>query len=340
MNVGFPDICLVPAAPAPIPTPFPNLALNAQAAPFAVTVWISMMNALNMISMIPMTSGDEAGSASPIKGPGRYTMGNPIVYIELMPGINLLCPTTGNNMINALGAVLVPSLVTVFFTYRAGEDFDFVGAGAGGVTREAVLELDSAMSAPDSLAPGRLLEGSIGYVAIPLFMTDLPTLLHNELEALAPAGMRSLILDLRGCPGGDLDACLRLLDDFLEKGSALATVLEPDGDEAVFVARQGNPYQFPLALIIDRGTASAAELFAGCLKAHGRAVLVGETTYGKGSIQKLVAGFAEPGAHYATVASFTLPNGEAVEGRGVYPDVGVRGADDVLALACAALRGA
>jgi carboxyl-terminal processing protease len=135
-------------------------------------------------------------------------------------------------------------------------------------------------------------------------------------------------------------------------------VIEPDGDEMAFAARQGDPYQFPLALLIDRGTASAAELFAGCLKAHGRAVLVGETTYGKGSIQKLVPGFAEPGAHYATVATFILPNGEPIEGRGVSPHIGLNGgspgqaglyphtpvnggeSDDALALACAALRGA
>ena len=59
MNVGFPDVCLTPAAPSPIPIPYPNFAMNAQAAPFATSVFISMMNALNMASMIPVTTGDE-----------------------------------------------------------------------------------------------------------------------------------------------------------------------------------------------------------------------------------------------------------------------------------------
>ena len=71
------------------------------------------------------------------------------------------------------------------------------------------------------------------------------------------------------------------------------------------------------------GTASAAEILAGCLKAHGRAVVVGERTYGKGSAQAVLPGDAGPGARYATVATFTLPDGEPVEGRGVLPDVEV-----------------
>src|ERR1700733_3950932 len=148
MNIGFPDICLTPAAPAPIPTPYPNMAMNAMAAPFAVTVWISMMNALNMISEIPMTEGDEPGTASPNMGPGRYTMGNPIVFVELMPGINLLCPTTGNDMVNPIGAVLVPSIVNVFFTDRTGE----AAAGQPGLAAAEVEQLDEALAAPEPVA--------------------------------------------------------------------------------------------------------------------------------------------------------------------------------------------
>jgi carboxyl-terminal processing protease len=316
MNIGFPDVCLVPAAPAPIPTPFPNLAMNAMAAPFAVTVWISMMNALNMISSIPMTSGDEGGSASPIKGPGRYTMGNPLVYVELMPAINLLCPTTGNNMVNPLGAVLVPSAVNVFFTLRADE----AGPGAD-VSDAAVAALGAAVTACDGVRGARLLDGGVGVVEIRTFVRDLSTLLHNELRRLEAGGMRALVLDLRGCPGGDLDAALALADDFLDRGALLATRLDPDGDEVPIHARQGDPYAFPLAIVVDGGTASAAELFAGCMQAHGRAVVVGERTYGKGSTQRLVPGFSSPGARYETVATFVLPGGAPIEGRGVSPDV-------------------
>jgi carboxyl-terminal processing protease len=76
-----------------------------------------------------------------------------------------------------------------------------------------------------------------------------------------------------------------------------------------------------LIVLVDRHTASVAELFAGALQAHGRAVVVGERTYGKGTAQKLLPGFSDPHACYATVATFTLPNGAPVEGRGICPDV-------------------
>ena len=111
MNIGFPDVCLTPAAPVPIPIPYPNLAMNVQAVPFAVKVMFTMMNALNMGSKIPITMGDEAGSAHPLfKQMGQFTMGNPKVMLEGLPGINLACPTTGNMMNNPIGLVAVPSV--------------------------------------------------------------------------------------------------------------------------------------------------------------------------------------------------------------------------------------
>src|SRR3954470_22036334 len=99
MNMGFPDVCNTVVGPATVPIPYPNIAMNAQASPFSPNVKITMMSALNMASRIPMTSGDEAGTAHPmVKQAGAYTMGNPIVDINNMPAINLTCPTTGNNM--------------------------------------------------------------------------------------------------------------------------------------------------------------------------------------------------------------------------------------------------
>jgi carboxyl-terminal processing protease len=337
MNIGFPDICLTPAAPAPIPVPYPNMAMNAMAAPFAVTVWISMMNALNMISEIPMTEGDEPGTASPNMGPGRYTMGNPIVFVELMPGINLLCPTTGNDMVNPIGAVLVPSIVNVFFTDRAGE----AATAQPGLAAAEVEQLDEALAAPEPIARGAMIDARTARVAIARFTIDAPSLLFTEIERLKREGMEGLVLDLRGCPGGDLDACLRLAADFLDRGAEIVTQIDGDGDETVHRARHAAAYTFPLALLVDGLTASAAEIFAGALQAHGRAVIVGERTYGKGTAQRLVPGFAEPAAHYATVATFTLPDGEPLEGRGVLPDVEVHteGALEAARAVCARLLG-
>ena len=195
MNIGFPDVCPTPVGPAVVPIPYPNLAMNVQATPFSEVVKVSMMNALNTLSQIPMTTGDEAGTAGPIKGPGRYTMGNPIVYVDLMPAIHLTCPTTGNNMNNALGAVLVPSATNVFYCLCAEAD---------------------ALRPSGPVVSGELLPGAVGCLRASLFTMDLPSLIHREVQALLGGGMAALILDLRGNPGGDLDAFLRLADDFLD----------------------------------------------------------------------------------------------------------------------------
>src|SRR5258708_6126146 len=108
-NKGFPDVCLTPVLGAlPIPIPYTNQAMNAQASGFAETVFISSMNAINLRTTIPVTTGDEEGTESRNTEVGQYTMGNEVVYVEAMPAINLLCPTTGNDM-NCDGAVVDPS---------------------------------------------------------------------------------------------------------------------------------------------------------------------------------------------------------------------------------------
>lgn len=331
MNIGFPDVCLTPAFPAPIPIPYPNFALNAQAAPFSVLVMITMVNALNMASKIPITFGDDPGTAHPMfKQMGAYTMGNPIVFIEKLPGITLLCPTTGNNMNNPIGAVLVPSAVNVLYTYRdpgAGEP------GAGDPHGRS-LDQDELRALHASLQDGAplfcrdaLLPGGIGHLAILRFTAELPTAVYNQVQRLEAAGMRSLILDLRGCPGGELDAAVRLAGDFLERGAVIARTWDSDGDEIALEARSDDPYRFPLVVLIDGWTASAAELFAGAVQAHGRAILVGARTHGKGSAQAVLPALEGPGAGYVTVARCALPDGTEIQGRGVRPDLEVPGED-------------
>jgi len=301
MNIGFPDVCNTPVGPAVVPIPYPNFALNAQAVPFSPIVRCSMVNALNQASTIPMTFGDDPGVAHPtFKGTGRYTMGNPIVHVDKLPAINLLCPTTGNNMNDGVGAVLVPSVTNVFYTYAGVVD-----------------ALEDALTQPLP-GPGRMLDAETGYLAIACFSFDMPTRVGSEIARLQAQGMRSLVLDLRDNPGGELDACVRLADDFLERGLEIVRVVDADGDELVYRARQDDPHRFPLVLWVNRNTASAAEIFVGSLKAHGRATVVGEATYGKGTGQKLLPG--EEGALYATVGRCLLPGGVEIDGVGVEPD--------------------
>ena len=312
MNVGFPDVCATPVGPVPVPIPYPNMAMNATAVPFAPNVLISFVPGLNMGAETPITLGDQAGVESPFMGPGRYTLGNPIVMVDALPAINLLCPTTGNDFINALGAVMVPSITNVFYS-RAG------GPHPGAIDAAAMAALSAALAEPAPVE--RLSPDGVAFIAVPVFSSGVPARVYSAVSRWGADRVTAMILDLRGCPGGELVAALELAGDFLPDGSVLVTATDTDGDDTVYRARQERPYRFPLVVLVDRHTASAAEVFAGALQAHGRAVVVGERTYGKGTAQKLLPGGADLRACYATVATLTLPNGEPVEGRGITPDV-------------------
>lgn len=336
MNIGFPDVCLTPAGPAVVPIPYPNLAMNAQATPFSPVVKVTMVSALNLGSKIPMTSGDEAGSAHPlVKQMGAYTMGNPIVFIDKLPAVHLTCPTTGNGMNNGLGAALVPSVTNVFYTLAPNGPRE-----SSGRTWERDLDFEALTALEDALSRGLAEHGldadGIGQVRIAAFSPHVPGQMHALLRAYAEAGLRGLIVDLAGCPGGDVSASLALLADFLPEGARLAVRVDADGDETTLRSRTRAPYPWPLAVLMDGDTASAAELFAAGLASHGRAVLVGERTYGKSAAQAVVTDpDGRPRSH--TAATFCGPRGEVVEGIGVSPDLRASGAEERLARAREAL---
>lgn len=287
MNMGFPDVCLTPAAPSPVPIPYPNMGMHAMAAPFVPTILLSMMPALNMGSMIPMTMGDEPGVANPMfKQTGMFTMGSPKVLLQGMPAITLTSMTTGNNMNNPVGMVAVPGAVNVLYTLASG-------AAAGGDVEAAVGD------------------DGVAVVAPAVIRGDLPARVH---ALLAPGTATALVLDLRGCPGGELTAALELLRDLLPAGAPVATVVDGDGDAVVHRAR-GDVFGGPVLVLVDEQTASAAEVVAGALQAHARALVVGRPTYGKGVARAAVDG------RMVDVARVLLPDGRALDGAGVTPDM-------------------
>jgi carboxyl-terminal processing protease len=152
-------------------------------------------------------------------------------------------------------------------------------------------------------------------------------------------GARALVVDVRGNRGGELGSFLALAAAFLPRGSELVTVIDGDGDAAVHRAQHDPLYDAPVAVLVDRETASAAELFAGCLQAHGRAVVVGETTTGKATSHVFLPHAG--GADYVTAARCLLPGGLDIQGRGVAPDMLAAVGKDALAVAagCATARG-
>lgn len=313
MNIGFPDVCLTPAGPAVVPVPYPNFAMTAQAAVFSPIVKVSGVNALNLGSMIPMTSGDEAGVAHPtIKGPGKYVMGNPIVYVDRMPAINLTCPTMGNTGNNALGAVLVPSAVNVFYTY-AEQVPAAVDASVAAKLGDEMLGRSA-----NATISWSMIDETIGIVRIGVITTDMARQFHVACKALQDLGADKLILDLRDCPGGDLDGAVEWAARFLPEGAEILRMEDADGDELIRQATLPATYTMPLVLWVNENTASAAEIFVAALKAHGRARVIGRRTYGKSTVQHFIAGQTSAFA-YPTVARWSVRGGTDHDG-GVLPD--------------------
>ncbi len=325
MNMGFPDVCLTPAGPSVVPVPYPNIAMNMMAAAFSLIVFITKRPGLNMGSTIPLTTGDEGGVAHPtIKGPGSYTVGNPKVFVDKLPAINLTCPTKGNGVNNGLGMVAVPSIVNVFYSLvpKASSESDPAQKARDPYARE--LDLAAAESLSETMKGGLgcsdVAEDGIGVLRIHMFSRALPSEVWSALKGLEQRGLRGLIVDLAGCPGGDVEACLNLAGDFLPEGTHLAILREADGDETLHKSVTETPFSFPLAIVVDEHTASAAEVLAGCLAFHGRAVLVGSKTFGKGAAQQVLT--AEDGAlHTASFAELLLPDGSRIEGVGLTPQV-------------------
>jgi carboxyl-terminal processing protease len=174
---------------------------------------------------------------------------------------------------------------------------------------------------------GKLLDDGIGYVKIRLFSSTTDTLLGELLDQLnaKAKGLRGLVLDMRRNPGGLLDQGIRVADRFIADGLIVKTVGKGGHvmDEAKAHTR-GTWLGFPMIVVVDGATASAAEIVAGALQDHGRAVVLGTQTFGKGSVQTVIdldGCGAQPCGLKITVARYYTPSGRSIQGQGITPNV-------------------
>lgn len=330
-SLNFPDVCKTPAPPAPfVPVPYPDIGLNMQAAPFSPFVQVGFMPATNMGTLKVMTSGDEAGAMGGlitgiIKGPGMTTVGNPIVFVTGLPAESLLNPTSGNNLNAPLGAQIVPSVVNVLYTLKrdapAEPDAPPVPGSLGRAEIASLADVarGEGTAETDARVTARWLERGVALVRIGLFTSRTDCEVFEALRVLGRGQIRGLVLDLRDNPGGDTDAALRLAADFLADGTELLRRRDGDGDEEPIRARGEPSYSWPLCILIDGRSASAAELVAGALQHRRRARIVGTRSYGKATAQAVHVR-PDGEARYPTVATFALPDGAPIDGVGVTPD--------------------
>jgi carboxyl-terminal processing protease len=154
--------------------------------------------------------------------------------------------------------------------------------------------------------------------------------LREALDQIKGQGYKAIILDLRHNPGGSLDATIRVADMFLDRGIILQQV-ERGGQRQVVEARRGGEgVDMPMVVLVGPGSASGAELLASALQDNGRAILIGERTFGKATVNQLHE-LSDGGALYVTVGRWLTPKGVPIEGVGVEPDIPVDGMTEALA---------
>ena len=163
-----------------------------------------------------------------------------------------------------------------------------------------------------------------GYLRIEQFTERTGDELRDALDALKAKGLERLVLDLRDNSGGLLSAAVEVASEFLEKGSTVVSVQGREGfPERRFDSKPEDvPLGCPLVILINEGSASASEIVAGALAVSGRAKLVGEKSYGKGSVQT-VFGLEDESGLRLTTAMYYLPDGSTIHENGIEPDIAI-----------------
>lgn len=163
----------------------------------------------------------------------------------------------------------------------------------------------------------------IAYLKLEQFADSTMDEIDSALTTLHKQGMKSLIMDLRGNPGGLLTTAIALSDKFLPSGTIVQTRGRTHADNSRETAQYANTWSVPLVVLIDHNSASASEIFAAAIQENHRGVIVGETSYGKGTVQTLFPLQSFPAALRLTTAKFYSPEGREMAGAGVTPDISV-----------------
>jgi len=181
------------------------------------------------------------------------------------------------------------------------------------ITRE-IIQIESVKS--------KVLDNEIGYLRLTSFNENSSHQIKNELKVLKKnKKIKGYILDLRNNPGGLLTQAIKISDFFLNNGEIVSTKSRKISENRKWFAKEGDIIDGKtLIVLINYGSASASEIVAGALKDHKRAILIGESSYGKGSVQSIIP-LNNNGAIRLTISKYYLPSGESISEVGVTPDI-------------------
>jgi len=172
-----------------------------------------------------------------------------------------------------------------------------------------------------------LLEKNYGYIRLSQFQEKTDGEFEKAMKALeeeSKGTLKGLVLDLRNNPGGLLDQAVKIADRFIESGLIVSVEGRKEDQKMKFYAHpDGNVGRYPLVVLINGGSASGAEIVAGALQDHGRGILIGTQTFGKGSVQTIIP-LKDGSGLRLTTARYYTPNGRSIQAKGIVPDIIVK----------------
>ena len=176
----------------------------------------------------------------------------------------------------------------------------------------------------ESVTDAKILDQNIGYLRVTEFSENTGEQFWKTLNKLLEKNIESLVIDLRDNPGGLLDSAVKVAEPFFKKGEMiLYTQGRKESDKEQFLSEsEGEPLSLPVAILINEGTASAAEIVTGAMKDTGKAVVVGERSFGKGSVQTIIK-LNRGEALRLTTAHYYTPSGAIIHQKGISPHVEV-----------------
>jgi carboxyl-terminal processing protease len=170
----------------------------------------------------------------------------------------------------------------------------------------------------------KVLENNIGYVRITQFQELTDKDLIKALSKLREQKVQSLILDLRNNPGGLLTSAVEVTEDFIEPGKLIVYIKGRDGKKDEYTSNGKDPWLTqPMFVLVNEGSASASEIVSGALQDWGRAVILGTTTFGKGSVQTILP-LSDGSGLRLTTAKYYTPKGRSIQNTGIVPDIIVK----------------
>jgi len=222
-------------------------------------------------------------------------------------------PVDGETIDQTIGRVRGPRGSTVHLSIRRGAS----------QALELAIVRDTIRS--EVVSSEHLAKGTIGYIRLQGFSSSAAGDFHDRLKSLLDAGVKGIVIDLRGDPGGFVDAAERIASEFIASGPIFWESFS-DGQEVPHQAIPGGlatDPSIPVVVLVDGGSASASEIVAGALQATGRARLVGAQTFGKGTIQQWQTLTDDAGGFRLSVARWLTPDKRWINGQGLTPDVPV-----------------